>query len=143
MSNKNHQKCISRIKKRHVKIDSAHEKNIFDLLIKGHNAMSAYQIIEAYSKNYGQVLKPMQVYRVLKKLTEKHLIHRINYNNSYVACFNENYHEAFVGFICNKCSTIEEKTQEPVKEITKKFGLSKNHISQTNLEIVGTCQNCL
>ena len=78
-----------------------------------------------------------------KKLTEKHLIHRINYNNSYVACFNENDHEAFVGFICNKCSTIEEKTQEPVKEITKKFGLSKNHISQTNLEIVGTCQNCL
>jgi Fur family zinc uptake transcriptional regulator len=143
MSNKNHQKCISRIKKRQIKIDSAHEKNIFDLLIKGHKAMSAYQIIDAYSKNYGQVLKPMQVYRVLKKLTEKHLIHRINYNNSYVACFNENDHEAFVGFICNKCSTIEEKTQEPVKELTKKFGLSKNHISQTNLEIVGTCQNCL
>ena len=71
MSNKNHQKCISRIKKRQVKIDSAHEKNIFDLLIKGHKAMSAYQIIDAYSKNYGQVLKPMQVYRVLKKLTER------------------------------------------------------------------------
>ena len=143
MSNKNHQKCISRIKKRQVNIDGAHEKNIFELLIKGHKAMSAYQLIESYSQHYGQVLKPMQVYRVLKKLITKHLVHRINYNNSYVACFNENDHEAFVGFICNKCSTIEEKTQDPVKELTKKFGLSKNHISQTNLEIVGTCQNCL
>ena len=101
MSNKNHQKCISRIKKRQVNIDGAHEKNIFELLIKGHKAMSAYQLIENYSQHYGQVLKPMQVYRVLKKLITKHLVHRINYNNSYVACFNENDHEAFVGFICN------------------------------------------
>ena len=45
MSNKNHQKCISRIKKRQVNIDGAHEKNIFELLIKGHKAMSAYQVI--------------------------------------------------------------------------------------------------
>ena len=143
MSNKNHQKCINRIKGRNITVDSAHEKNIFDLLIRDHKALTAYQIIEIYSGLYNQVLKPMQVYRVLKKLIEKHLIHRINYNNSYVACYNKNDHETFVGFICSKCSTIEEKIQEPVKEIAKKFGLSKNHISQTNLEIVGICQNCL
>ena len=68
---KNNKKCISRIKKRQVNIDGAHEKNIFELLIKGHKAMSAYQLIDNYSQHYGQVLKPMQVYRVLKKLITK------------------------------------------------------------------------
>ena len=143
MSSLKHQKCLSNIKKKKIEFSNSYEQNIFNMLIKGHKAMTAYQLIELYSITHQRLLKPMQVYRVLKKLVEKNLIHRINFNNSYVACFHENNHETFVGFICNKCSTIEEKPQALIKELTKKMGLDKNNISHTNLEIIGTCQNCL
>lgn len=143
MSNIKHQKCLSNIKSKKIEFSHVYEKNIFNMLIQGHKAMSAYQIIDAYLLRYKQLLKPMQVYRVLKKLVEKNLIHRINFNNSYVACFHKNSHETFVGFICSKCSTIEEKPQVSIHELTKTMGLNKNNISHTNLEIIGTCQNCL
>ena len=64
---------------------------VMNLLSKAKGPLSAYQIL--YDLNDHGFRGPTQVYRVLDKLLELGMVHRIESMNAFVACQQEKCHE--------------------------------------------------
>ena len=116
---------------------------IYALLKDAPKAMSAYEILDAL-KEYS-IKSPPIVYRGLKALEEKGLIHRIESMNAYKACCD--YHEPHIGaalLTCVKCGAIEEVHSKALEAFLSSMPLENHFIpSPTNpIEVKGQCEKC-
>lgn len=87
----------------------------------------------------------MTVYRALDFLVSRGIAHRIESLNAYVSCTDNHCdHKDSEFFICEKCGHIEEfhnhEIDNAIQRELHKFGYL---INSKNLEILGTCKNCL
>ena len=89
-------------------------------LIKFKGPKTAYQILEHIHKN-DPAAKPATIYRALDFLCSNHFAHRIESDNTYVACDgNESAHVAQF-LICISCKqAIEFHSHKATTEISKK-----------------------
>lgn len=124
---------------------SINETSIYDELVRQGCALTAYELLESVRPS--GIRSPTQVYRALERLEGRHLVHRIESINAFIACAHShesNPHPSTVGFaICEKCGNIAEID---MSNVAKKLGglASKTDfkVEYSLLEFRGKCQNC-
>ena len=118
---------------------------VMNLLSKAKGPLSAYQIL--YDLNDHGFRGPTQVYRVLDKLLELGMVHRIESMNSFVACRQEKCHEKNKEInlftICKICGSVQELLSNGLKNIVKSLSKDNNFLLKSSvLELNGVCSKC-
>lgn len=116
------------------------------LLLK-RRAMSAYELIEFCSDEFGEVMPAITMYRVLDFLSEKGLVHKLSIVNKFVACAHigcEHNHVAPQFLICSKCHKVAEMNVAPeqLDELKKSVERAGFHLEQPQLEMNCICKTC-
>ena len=118
---------------------------VLDCLQQAERAMSAYELLDALR---GEGLRaPVQVYRALDALGQRHLVHRIESLNAFVACAHQDNaadHAAGAGFaICDDCGDVAEfdlpSTEAGLRAAADRDGFATSHMT---VELHGRCDEC-
>ena len=115
---------------------------VLNILKKNSKGLTAYQILERIQKF--KFIQPMTIYRALKELNDKGLIHKSNKNKTFHLCNTSGSHEHnAVLAVCNDCGVAEElKTKLFSKVIKHVKSKKKFNFNNFNLEITTTCKEC-
>ena len=118
---------------------------VMNLLLKAKGPLSAYQIL--YDLNDHGFRGPTQVYRVLDKLLELGLVHRLESMNAFVACQQEKCHETNTEInlftICKICGSVQELLSNGLKNIVKSLSKDNNFLLKSSvLELNGIWSKC-
>ncbi len=118
---------------------------VMNLLLEAKGPLSAYQIL--YDLNDHGFRGPTQVYRVLEKLLELGMVHRIESMNAFVACqqekCNEKDKEISLFTICKICGSVQELLSNGLKNIVKSLSKDNNFLLKRSvLELSGVCSKC-
>ena len=118
---------------------------VMNLLLEAKGPLSAYQIL--YDLNDHGFRGPTQVYRVLEKLLELGMVHRIESMNAFVACQQEKCHEKNKEInlftICKICGSVQELLSNGLKNIVKSLSKDNNFLLKSSvLELNGICSKC-
>ena len=117
------------------------QKIVFNLLQNSGEPLKAYTILESLKRE--GLKSPLQVYRALDKLVELGIIHKIESQNSFIACSNSNCASNTAFTICRKCGDVKEINNnhlfEQVSDLGKKNRLK---VQRFNLEFYVDCNGC-
>ena len=115
---------------------------VLNILKKNSKGLTAYQILERIQKF--KFVQPMTIYRALKELNDKGLIHKTNKNKTFHLCNTSGSHEHnAVLAVCNDCGVAEELKTKLFSKIIKHVKSKKKfNFSNFNLEITTTCKEC-
>ncbi len=117
------------------------QKIVFNLLQNSGEPLKAYTILENLKRE--GLRSPLQVYRALDKLVELGIIHKIESQNSFIACSNSNCASNTAFTICRKCGDVKEIKNnhlfEQVSDLGKKNRLK---VQRFNLEFYVDCNGC-
>ncbi len=117
------------------------QKIVFNLLQNSGEPLKAYAILENLKRE--GLKSPLQVYRALDKLVELGIIHKIESQNSFIACSNSNCASNTAFTICRKCGDVKEIINnhlfEQVSDLGKKNRLK---VQRFNLEFYVDCNGC-
>ncbi len=117
------------------------QKIVFNLLQNSGEPLKAYTILENVKRE--GLKSPLQVYRALDKLVELGIIHKIESQNSFIACSNSNCASNTAFTICRKCGDVKEIKNnhlfEQVSDLGKKNRLK---VQRFNLEFYVDCNGC-
>jgi Fur family zinc uptake transcriptional regulator len=120
------------------------QQRVLDLVRASTEPSSAYDILREM-KDDG-ITAPPVVYRALKGLLDRGLVHRIESLNAYVVCGGADHphHHPAQFAICRECGRVEEITDPAVDQLigawTGRIGFVAD--SRT-IEILGRCQDCV
>ncbi|PLK59122.1 transcriptional regulator Zur [Candidatus Palibaumannia cicadellinicola] len=116
---------------------------VFRLIIKQNNAISAYELLNLLQESEPQA-KPPTIYRALDFLIDQGFIHRVESTNSFMLCYNftdRSHTSAF--FICDKCGQVTEKVSEKIKNILQSMAAKASFTMSHNIvEAHGFCPEC-
>jgi len=117
-------------------------KRVMELLLEGHRAMGAYEILDILREE-GHGAQPPVAYRALDFLVGHGFAHRIERLNAFAACMHPDEDHMAAFLICRACDAVAEAHADPAK------GLLGNAARQTGfkvetavIEAVGLCPNC-
>ena len=115
---------------------------VLNILKKNTKGLTAYQILERIQKF--KFVQPMTIYRALKELNDKGLIHKTNKNKTFHLCNTSGSHEHnAVLAVCNDCGVAEELKTKLFSKIIKHVKSKKKfNFNNFNLEITTTCKEC-
>ncbi len=105
---------------------------------------TAYQILDRLR---GDGLKaPLHVYRALRSLSDRHLVHRLESLNAFVAC-NHHHHadprHAAVFAICETCGRVSEATDPALTEVLTALARRQDFaLRDSAVEMRGLCAAC-
>ena len=121
---------------------SKNQKIVLDYIQKCKKPVKAYSILSNVNKK--GLKAPPQVYRALDKLIEIGEVHKIESQNSYIACNSTcTTPRGTIFSICKSCDKTDEisdaKLFKFLSDVKDMNGLS---LSGYNLELFGTCSNC-
>ncbi len=116
-------------------------KFVVKALRREQRPMSAYEIISALR---GQMeLAPPTVYRVLEKLIEAGLVHKLESLNAFVACSHEAHGDDAAFAICDDCGSVTEFSAPSINKSL--LAWSRSHqfaLNATVVELHGKCATC-
>ena len=116
---------------------------IMSALIGQKKPKTAYEILELIHKKDSSA-KPATIYRALDFLCTNAFAHRIETDNTYIACNGEESPHVAQFLICLKCKkAIEFHSHKATIEISKRAKEEGFKITEEILEAKGFCQNCL
>ncbi len=124
-----------------MKPQTPRQQLIYDYLRKKKTALSAYDILDEF-RDHG-FRAPSQIYRVLNKLLEFGLIHKVESLSAYIACEQE--HDIGQSFltICNGCGIVKEIPNASfVENLDKLDGLEGFTPQELVVEVKGRCSIC-
>lgn len=121
------------------------EAAVYDELVRQGCALTAYELLDSV-QSLG-IRSPTQVYRALERLAERHLVHRVESVNAFIACThaheNEPNLEALGFTICESCGSVNEidlsSVEMDLDNLTAKIRFK---VEYSLLEIRGKCQRC-
>ena len=118
---------------------------VMNLLSEAKGPLSAYQIL--HDLNDHGFRGPTQVYRVLDKLLELGMVHRLESMNAFVACQQEKCHETNKEInlftICKICGSVQELLSNGLKNLVKSLSKDNNFLLKSSvLELNGVCSKC-
>ena len=117
------------------------QKIVFNLLQNAGEALKAYTILDSLKKE--GLRSPLQVYRALDKLVELGKIHKIESQNSFIACNNSNCASNRAFTICNRCGNVKEiKNNSLFEEVSALAKKNRIKVTRYNLEFYVDCNNC-
>lgn len=106
---------------------------------------SAYALLE-HLQGAGGLKAPQQIYRVLDKLLELGLVHRIESLNAFVACdqpHHDHAHSLILLAICDQCGRVDESSDAAVERGLQRWaGQHTFRMGGVSIEIHGTCAAC-
>lgn len=118
---------------------------VLDALLHSAGPASAYTLLE-HLQGAGGLKAPQQIYRVLDKLLERGLVHRIESLNAFVAC-DQPHHDHADGLIllaiCDRCGRVDESSDAIVERHLHHW--ANQHafrMGGVSIEIHGTCREC-
>jgi len=116
---------------------------VLDALRDSDEPLSAYQILDKDAVRSKGLKAPLTIYRALEKLTEAHLVHRIESLNAFVACDLEEHTEPAAFMICQDCKhIIEVGSQSLQRSVKKKAAEQGFEVEHMHVEVTGRCRNC-
>ncbi len=114
---------------------------VYDHLQQLQCAQSAYDILNDLRTSGFRA--PSQVYRVLNKLLELGLIHKVETLNAFVACEQEHSTGNSVFAICDDCGSVEELPPISFADQVRKCGDRRGFTSREFvIELKGRCSEC-
>jgi Fur family zinc uptake transcriptional regulator len=122
---------------------SKNQKIVFDFIQKNKKPVKAYSILSNVQKK--GINAPPQVYRALDKLIEKGKVHKVESQNSFIACKMANCDtpHATIFSICHECDNASEINDTKLFNYLSEFKDQSGSIFDGyNLEFFGTCNNC-
>ena len=148
--NHNHSRCLSEAIDKAEKLFSRRKlrltplrQQIYRQILTSHDAVGAYDILDRMRRQ-GREIAPITAYRILDLLAEIGLIHRLERQNAYYACFHDHKDDKnFIALVCRRCGTIAELMDRKINRVfdalEKEAGFSKE---KRILEVEGLCQRC-
>ena len=122
---------------------SKNQKLVLDFIQKNKKPVKAYSILSNVQKK--GMNAPPQVYRALDKLIEMGKIHRIESQNSFVACKTSDCESphATTFAICDNCDEVSEINDSKLFKYLLDFKDNSGiKFDGYNLEFFGTCKSC-
>lgn len=131
---------MARGRRRHDEI-TPRDRLVLDCLRNRREPMTAYQLIEALR---GEGLSaPPSVYRVLARLNQKGLVHRLQSLNAFIACTQAGHIGVPVFTICDSCGAVAEiDAPSLATRLETAAGEARFAISQATIEVRGHCRLC-
>ncbi|MFK7793014.1 MAG: transcriptional repressor [Devosiaceae bacterium] len=127
---------------------SRNNRLVLDRLIASDCPLSAYALLDAL-RDEG-LRAPPQIYRALKWLGERGLVHKLESANAYVACAHASCcgaqacatsHTIF--FLCDACGSVEEVNGATIAKEVDDLASSMKFVARaTSLEVHGQCVRC-
>ena len=114
---------------------------IFAIIKKSKKNLTAYEILDKVQKT--KKVQPMTIYRSLKNLTDKGLIHKSNFNKNYTLCnhsHQENHNTILA--ICKKCGISEEIITKLGFSDSQRKKIKKFDMMNFDTEIFSNCKSC-
>ncbi|CAM5222369.1 Ferric uptake regulation protein OS=Castellaniella defragrans OX=75697 GN=fur PE=3 SV=1 [Castellaniella defragrans] len=119
---------------------------VLDALSRSPGPASAYTLLERLQGAAG-LKAPQQIYRVLDKLLEYGLVHRVESLNSFVACdqpHHDHTHGLILLAICDQCGRVDESSDATVERYLRQWaGRHAFRMGEVSIEIHGTCKECM
>ena len=122
---------------------SKNQKLVLDFIQRNKKPVKAYSILSNVQKK--GIKAPPQVYRALDRLIEMGKIHRIESQNSFVACHTSECQtpHATAFSICEVCEKISEISNSKLSKYLSNFSDNTGmKYSKYNLEFFGLCKKC-
>ena len=118
---------------------------VMNLLSNANAPLSAYNILYDL-RDYG-FRGPTQVYRVLEKLLEIGMVHRIESMNAFIACqlkkCDKKNKEINLFTICEICGSVQELMSNGLKSILNNLSNDTKFVVKNSvLELSGICSKC-
>lgn len=118
------------------------QQNILAILKAENKAMSAYELLEK-AKPYG-FQAPIQIYRILKKLTDQCLIVKLNTLNMYVLNQAELTASYQLFTVCTECQRVQTLAIPQLKNCVESSIKAKRfNPKYPYLEVLGQCFSCI
>lgn len=111
--------------------------HIFELILESDGPVKAYDLLDRLKPERGSP-KPPTVYRALDFLSKLGLIHRVEALNAYVACDHTHEGHAAEFFICETCSSVQERHADDHTNCAPE-GFS---VKRSVIEHYGLCAKC-
>ena len=122
---------------------SKNQKIILEYIQKNKKPVKAYSILSNIQKK--GINAPPQVYRALDKLIEIGKIHKVESQNSFVACKTSDCEtpHATAFSICDSCDEVSEINDPKLFKYLLDFKDNSGiKFDGYNLEFFGTCKSC-
>ena len=121
---------------------------ILSLLLENDAPSTAYQLLDQLRETYLPNAQPPNIYRALEFLLDAGLIHRLEANNTYIACDHIQCSHAHLPtqfLLCERCGAATETTMkaeqiQAMQASAKQYGFK---LSERSLELHGVCKKCL
>lgn len=122
-------------------------EQVLNLMFIKNQALSAYEIVDAYRQHYQQKVSAVSIYRILDFLMQAGLVHKLQRNHQYLACAHiacTHRHQTPQFLICDTCHRVEELGigKKLATELKSNIVPSHFDFSPQQLELHGTCQLC-
>ena len=120
---------------------TARDLLVLDCLRAKRGPMTAYDLIDALRGD--GLSAPPSVYRVLARLTERGLIHRLQSLNAFMACCHVAHSGLAVFTICGGCGGVAEYDEPNVGQQLEQTALLANFkLERATVEVTGLCSEC-
>lgn len=124
---------------------SRNEALVLGALKKGGGARTAYALLEELRLE--GLRAPPQIYRALKSLGERGLVHRLDSRNAFVACAHAHDHggapHAVIFLVCERCDLVRELCDEAIDRRIEALAERQGFASPSAaVEIHGLCREC-
>ncbi|GAA0814834.1 transcriptional repressor [Colwellia sp. D2M02] len=122
-------------------------KLVLTLLLQAGKAVSAYELIDLFKRNFQQSLPPMSVYRILEFLEQSQLIHRLHIANKYVACRHiKSTPEQTISqlLFCHQCQRVDEieLNQSHLAALDSNIKETGYQLLSSHIELNCICNSC-
>lgn len=122
-------------------------QRVFGTLIDLEAPVSAYELADAYQKQYKETMAAMSVYRILDFLMEQHLVHKLSSTNKFVPCSHitcNHSHGTAQFLICDQCHAVTEITLDTsiIQALKNSASSVGFHLNDEQLELNARCNSC-
>ena len=117
-------------------------EKVYEILVSKHGPMGAYEMLDALKETESSA-KPATVYRALDFLLDFGLIHRLESNKAFVACYHFGCKHPVQFLICDSCGDVAEIQSEGLKDTLDNQAKANGFlISKQTIEAHGLCADC-
>ena len=116
-------------------------------LLMSEKALSAYELIDFCTTEFGEAMPAMSVYRILEFLEQEQLVHKLNLANKYVACSHitcDHAHDVPQFVICGECQHVKEISikKATLSQLQKNVEQAGFRLVSPQLEMNCICETC-
>lgn len=117
-------------------------RRVLELLLEGHRAMGAYDILD-HLRAEGLGAQPPVAYRALDFLVRHGFAHKIERLNAFIACTHPETDHTPAFLICRGCHAVAEAHAEPTRGMLGRAAADLGfEIEEAMVEALGRCPNC-